>query len=118
MSKAWRLVARMTGVALIAFAVPGFYFLSLGPVGWLVDHGILPNEPFHSFYKPLLFSHYQHLGPNARRYYNWWVPPRSGPFPRARGGATPPSSSPPVGTNTLVRATNNATTAQPSGLSQ
>ena len=52
-------------------AVPILYYLSLGPVGWLCNHGYLPNEPFQTFYRELIVEDVC----GAERYYAWWVPP-------------------------------------------
>jgi hypothetical protein len=53
-----------------------FYFFSLGPVGWLVSHGVMPQEPMHSIYRPLMATSFLGLDGLSERYYNWWVPPQ------------------------------------------
>lgn len=53
-------------------ALPAIYYLSLGPVGWLCARGVLPNEPFQSFYRELIEEDIY----GASRYYDWWVRPQ------------------------------------------
>jgi hypothetical protein len=56
----------------VVCALPVVYYLSLGPVGWLCARGILPNEPFQSFYRELVVEDIC----GASRYYDWWVRPQ------------------------------------------
>ena len=56
--------------------LPLIYCLSLGPVGWLVSRGLLPDAPLHAVYRPLMATSFLCLDGLSERYYNWWVPPK------------------------------------------
>jgi hypothetical protein len=71
--------------------LPALYFLSLGPVGWLVSHGVLPDEPLHSIYRPLMATGILGLDGLSERYYDWWVSPQ--PFYCGGAGDIVPATS-------------------------
>jgi hypothetical protein len=66
----------LVGAVGLVIGIPVLYFLSLGPVGWLVSRGVLPDVPLHAFYRPLMATSFLGLDGLSERYYNWWVPPK------------------------------------------
>ena len=51
------------------------YAGSVGPVAWMLNHGLLPTSTYHYcvlFYRPLDIVNHTALGPWFEVYLSWW----------------------------------------------
>jgi hypothetical protein len=62
-------------VAIVVIALPVLYVLSIGPAGWLVDHGYVTREHAQIVYYPLILAAMNSTWINSalQAYMSWFA---------------------------------------------